>query len=506
MALDLVNQALASLREKNYATARTFMRAYAEQGSAFEFQHYLIKGLSEIALKEWVDAIATFSEAVERFPHQPQLWLNLGVALENYNDLDAAADSYEHCLDLKPDQADAAGNLSNIYRRRGRYAEAEAMAHRSFENGAPKAQVLNSLALAVARQGRIDAANSLLAEAQQLAPEDGQITTNLANLAVDELKFDEAWPLFSKARSLSNDPMIVYQEGLARLLAGDYAEGWRLSEARIDLPTSLRVRPQCPHWQGEILNGKTIILVAEQGYGDAIQFCRYGSLLSAQGAHVVWVVREPLRRLFAANLRGRIVIEGDDLPPADFWLPMMSLPLALGLTRPEDLPVAGYLKAGESDIIIKSGKNSKKIGLVWMGSPTHERDYERSMSLVDFEPLLKQVSATFYAPTAHFEGEAVPASFGTIQPLPEDFADMASVFDGFDALITVDTAAAHLAGALGLKTYLLLPYCPDWRWGVSGTTTLWYPSITILRQPGAGDWGRVIDALVIRLSTQFATG
>lgn len=502
MTNDLVSIALDGLRRKDFATARKAMRTFADK-HALEFQHYLILGLSELALLDYASARDTFQEAARAFPHQAQVWFNLGVAQENLGELDDAASSYEQSLRLNSSQPDACGNLSNIYRKRGRFQDAEMMAHRAFELGAPKAQALNLLGLALARQGKFGAAESTFQQALSIDPQYAQAMANLASLSVDKLDFETAWPLFESARNISDAPDIRLVEGLSRLLAGDASQGWKLQEARLELPGALRIKPDCPMWKGEALHGKRLIILAEQGFGDVLQFCRYGRLLSEAGAELIWVVPRPLVRLLAANLSGRVQGEDEPLPDAEMWLPMMSLPLATGKTAFSDAPPAPYLRAPESPPLPRKGGTSlRHIGIVWTASPTHQRDHERSLQLNAFAPLWGIKGSRYYAPfvNARIDEQLKSQPITRLEKLIGDFADTASLLWQLDGLISVDTAAAHLAGALGVRTWLLLPYCPDWRWGTMGTTTPWYPSVTLYRQPSPGDWSSVIETLALDIA------
>jgi Flp pilus assembly protein TadD len=491
MSTDFVTQALDAIRRKDFAAARMAINAY-RQHNPLELQHYLIKGLSEMALEDWNTALETFLDATEQFPHQPQLWLNLGVVQENLNQIDDAAESLEHSLSLKPEQGNACGNLSNLYRKQGRFRDAEAMAHRARELGVPKAQALNCLGLALGKQGKFDEAIQAFGEALQIEPNNADIIANVANLAIDRLDFVNAWPLFAKARALDNKPVIRRDEGLARLLAGQFATGWPLYEARIDLPTGLRLRPACPRYNGEVMAGKKIMLLAEQGFGDTIMFCRYGHVLTQLGAEIFWVVQQSLKHLLSENIAGPVFAEREPLPEADYYIPLLSLPLATH--RLTDTLTTPYLKAPDGPKLPNAKAGTTKIGLVWTGSRTHERDHERSIPLEKFATLLKRDKTQFYAP---FKGAGLEeiTNQTPVIPLNEhitDFADTAALLKQLDCLITVDTAVAHLAGALGVKTYLLLQHSPDWRWGTSGEITPWYSSMTLLRQPKYGDWYSVI--------------
>jgi tetratricopeptide (TPR) repeat protein len=506
MAEDLVAKALSALRQKDFQTAQAAIASYAED-NVLELQHYLIKGLSELALQNWADAQDTFTEATEVFPHQAQLWLNLGAAQENLGKIDEAVDSLEHCLELHPDQPEACGNLSNLYRKQGAFEDAEAMAHRALELGASKAQSLNSLGLALGKQGKFAPATKAFNDALQSDPQNADVLLNLANLAVDQLNFNDAWTFFSRARAAKDNATARRDEGMARLLAGDYAIGWHLYEARLELPRALRITPPCPRYAGEPLAGKRLMLMAEQGFGDTIMFCRYGKLLAEQGAELIWVVPNGLHKLLSTNLPGKVFAEHVPLPEADYYLPLMSLPLVTGKLSPADMPATPYLKAPDQPLLPKAKAAKTKIGLVWLGSPTHERDHERSIPLEDFIPLFTELkNAQFYAP---FTGGGLDKITDALKdqtpliPLAKlitDFSDTAVLLQQLDYLVTVDTATAHLAGALGVQTYLLLQHSPDWRWGIIGETTSWYANMTLLRQPSYGDWGSVVEKLVANLS------
>jgi Flp pilus assembly protein TadD len=493
MSSDLVITALSALRKKEYAVARNAMATYA-QSNTLEFQHYMIKGLAELALENWNDAYRTFSLATDMFPHQPQLWFNRGLAEENLGHLDDAIKSFQQSLDLKRDQGDVYGNLSNIYRKQARFSEAEAMAHQAFELGGEKSQALNSLGLALGKQGKFVAAEQALQEATKLDKNNPDILANLANLEVDQLKFSAAWPYFAAARALQDKPIIRRDEGMARLLSGDYTTGQPLYESRLDLPGGLRIRPPCLRYKGELLAGKKLIVLAEQGLGDTIMFCRYEKLLIESGAEVIWVVQKSLQRLLQGNLSGRIYIEGHPLPEADYYVPLLSL-----LKKPASS--GPYLRPPAGPRLVNAYPNLRRIGLVWSGSPTHERNHERSIPLEKFNHLFAWVPAQFYAP---FTGTGI-SDITSKMPITSlanqisDFADTASILSQLDCLVTVDTATAHLAGAMGIKTYLLLQYCPDWRWGTEGETTPWYPSMTLIRQLSYGDWEDVVVRLIQKL-------
>ena len=247
--------------------------------------------------------------------------------------------------------------------------------------------------------------------------------------------------------------------------------------------------------------GKKLMLLAEQGFGDTIMFCRYGNLAAESGADLVWVVQNSLQRLLKQNLPGPVFAESDPLPEADYYLPILSLPLKFGrigtMSREKEITIP-YLLTSPEPRLPNAKPGTQKIGLVWAGSPTHERDHERSIALKQFAPLFNRAATQFYAPFigAGLEEITPDTPVLSLENHITDFADTAALLSQLDHLITVDTAVAHLAGALGVKTFLLLQHCPDWRWGTSGESTHWYPRMTLLRQSAYGHWDEVIDRLI----------
>ena len=489
-----LQSAIAALKQRDFEEALRIVAR--EKPASFGVQHFLIKGLAELSLEKWQSAADTFARAADRFRDYGLFWLNKGIAEENLLRLDDAIASQERCIALLPYQAEAYGNLSNLYRKKALFAEAEAMARRALELGANKGDAFNCLGLALMKQGKFDEAEKAFLDAHRAAPRKADILSNLANLKVEIFRFDEAWKYFAAARALEDKPVYRHDEGLARLLSGDAEKGFDLFEARLDLPNALRLRPSVPRWRGEDLKGKKLLIVAEQGFGDVLHFCRYEKLIP--DGELVWAVPKSLVRLLSGTLRGTVIDETASLPACDFYIPVLSL----GTLSPQPLAAAGaYLAAGPKPLLPK-GTHDRKIGLVWAGSRTHQRDYERSIPLERFKPLMDSVQADFYAP---FLGEALETigslPVARLDSLISDFADTAALLKQLDVLVTVDTAAAHLAGALGVKTFLLLPHCPDWRWGTSGEKTPLYASVTLVRQPHFGDWESVLKIVRDRLAS-----
>jgi hypothetical protein len=257
-----------------------------------------------------------------------------------------------------------------------------------------------------------------------------------------------------------------------------------------------------PQWRGESLAGKTILLHAEQGFGDSIQFIRYLPMVVAAGATVVLEIPDDLRPLIG-RVEGvaAIVRRGDPLPPFDLHCPLMSLPLAFG-TRLDSIPAhVPYLHAPPLSLEKWRARllpaDVPRIGLVWSGKPTHKNDHNRSIPITRLAPVLRKPGFQFvslqkdYRAADRAELKTYPALIRLDDAL-SDFADTAAVVAALDLVIAVDTAVAHLAGAMGKPVWILLPAIGDWRWLRQREDSPWYPTARLVRQPRIGDWASVI--------------
>jgi hypothetical protein len=298
------------------------------------------------------------------------------------------------------------------------------------------------------------------------------------------------------------------------LSSGKYREGWSLYEARWRVK-SLGLKQYYPAqrpWLGrESLEGKRILLHAEQGYGDTIQFCRYASLVAARGAHVVLGVPGALKVLMG-SLKGvaEIVAQGG-LPSVDYHCPLLSLPLALGTelsSIPAQVPYLAADGAARRRWRDRLGLHSHaRVGIVWSGKPSHTNDANRSLSLEALRPL-----AQGDVRVVSLQKEVRALDQPTLDQWPEisrlgeevtDFADTAALVSELDLIISVDTSIAHLAGALGKPVWVLLPYAADWRWLQGREDSPWYPTAKLYRQPAPGKWEEVIERVtadLLRLS------
>jgi hypothetical protein len=285
-----------------------------------------------------------------------------------------------------------------------------------------------------------------------------------------------------------------------RLMTGDFKRGWPQYEWRWHEDSLLRVKREygVPRWTGTAdLKGKRILVYAEQGFGDTIQFARYTKILAARGAFVVFEVQPALVALFASlEGVGQLVPQGQLLPPVDFHCPLLSLPLAFK-TELATIPAAPfYLKADAAKVAAwrhrLGNATGKRIGFANSGRPVHKHDRNRSIKLPDFMALAKQgrqfvclQNELRVEDQAWLAGQPDIAYFG---PDLVDFSQTAALVEALDLVVTVDTSIAHLAGALGKPTWVLVPFKPDWRWLLGRSDSPWYPSMRLFRQTQRGDW------------------
>lgn len=434
------------------------------------------RGCMLAALDRHQDAVYSYEAALARDPRHARAHNNLGSALHELGQYTAALEHQEEAVRLDTHFIDARVNAANTLRRLGRYAQALAHTEQALETRPDRAQAHSCHGATLAALGRYDAALQHYRRALELEP-------NLAEA--------------------------TWNEGLALLSRGQLREGWTRYEARWQVK-SLRLTPYCNDrpWLGsESIEGKVVLLHAEQGYGDSIQFCRYAPLVTAQGARVVLGVPGALRKLMLTLDGVEEVVAQTPLPAFDCHCPLLSLPMALG-TRLDTIPATvAYLRGDPATREVWNARLGRRaaprVGLVWSGRPTHTNDANRSVPLRDLLPLTG-CEAQWVSLQKDIRASDVPAVAGLrdLQRFGEeltDFADAAALLSELDLLITVDTAMAHLAGALGIPVWILLPHVADWRWLQERADSPWYPTARLFRQPQPGEWGSVIERVAAEL-------
>ena len=444
-----------------------------------------------------------FVRVVELRPDDAEAHYNLATSLLSLARHADAIRHFQRAIALAPDHAKAYNNLSSALRGSGRFAEAEEAAHKAVTLAPDLVTASNNLGIALTERGRIDEAVDCFRRAIALKPDFAEGFFNLGKALQGAGRREEAIIAFRRAVEIRPDYVDAnLAEAFFLLTSGDYAAGlpklewrWRLDEHRT------RDFAQ-PVWRGEPLAGKTILLHAEQGFGDCLMLLRYAPLVAARGGRVVIEVPARLERLIAHLAGGpyTTVVVGQPLPAFETHCPLMSLPLALGTTL-ESIPAAiPYLTAAPADVARwrarLAGSAGMKVGLVWAGSPAHKNDRARSIALARLAPLFDLTGVQWFSlQVGDRAADLAGVAQGRITDLaPElnDFAETAAAITVLDLVIAVDTGVVHLAGALGRPVWIMLPFDPDWRWLLDRGDSPWYPSARLIRQPLAGDWDSVI--------------
>ena len=292
-------------------------------------------------------------------------------------------------------------------------------------------------------------------------------------------------------------------------MSGDLERGFSAYEWRWRLPeVKQRSLPGLP-WSGESLKEQTILVYAEQGFGDTIQFARYIPLIAERGCHVVFECQETLYRLFSecsAISNVELIKQGDKIPKFDFHSALLTLPNLMGTTL-SAIPAAIPFRVAPSEGSRPgAGGHRASVGLAWAGKPSHQNDRNRSISLKRLAPILEVPDVRFVSlqvgPAAQeIRAMGLSSIVENMVSGIEDFADTAEIIANIDLVITVDSAIAHLAGSLGRPVWTLVPYVPDWRWMLGRDDSPWYPSMSLMRQQGPGDWGELIQRVAEHLDT-----
>jgi tetratricopeptide (TPR) repeat protein len=457
-------------------------RALAPDDVGILYQH----ANALIGLKRHGEALAELQTVLARKPQHFEARLNSGLAHEALGFLERALADFDAAVTLSPQHPVAHFNRGVVLIKLGRYAEAVAANERAIASAPDRAIAWLNRGMALAQLRR----------------------------------FDQAIASYDEALKRERDHVdALFNRALARLTIGDYRGGfadyeWRWRRTGVTAPKSRGRRL----WLGDFApKGKTILLHAEQGLGDTIQFARYAPLVAAQDAKVVLEVPPELKSLLARLDGVRVAVaRGEAPPPFDAQCPLGSLPLALKTELPTIPAPIPYLAAADSHLRKWSAQIGAlprpRIAVAWAGNPAHDNDRNRSIAMSTLAPLFfpageERAAASFISIQRELRGDeaaqlAAQPRLTHIGGELADFDDTAAVLALCDLLITVDTAPAHLAGAMGRPVWVLVPFAPDWRWTLEGETTPWYPTARIFRQPALGDWSAVIARVAAALQAQ----
>ncbi len=403
---------------------------------------------------------------------------------------------------------------ADALRRHGAYTEALKAFHTIALAFPDRSDASNNLAGMLQASGHPTHALRAVARALELDPTNVAALLNSTEILKDFGDWQTVGDTFDAALALQPDAAAIrFGRALHLLMLGHWAEGWREHEVRPHVPGQLlrRTALSSPLWDGSPLAGRRILLDHEQGLGDQIMCARFAADVAARGGRVTIRCSAPLASLFH-SLHGvdAVSIEGSAVPSHDVHASLMSLPALLGVTSPGMLCGAPYLRpAGACPEPIRAALSmpAPKVGLVWAGNPQHRNDARRSLQPALLAPLLALQHVHFIALQRHDGTAPLPAPLlGRVSDLGaalETLNDTAHALLQLDLLITVDTAVAHLAGALGVRTLLLVPFVPDWRWMLNRSDTPWYHSLKLLRQTTVFEWAPVVDAARDVVATLF---
>ncbi len=483
-------------------------------------------GIAYHELGDLTRAIDAYSDALALEPAHVECLINLGVVSKALGSDKDALQFYQKALELAPENLAALFNLGVLHADAQRFAQAIDIYRRLLGIAPDHAPAVLNLGLAFKCLGKLEAAAEWFQRAVQLLPQSLAAWQNLAATCYELGKFDQAEAYFQHALILApSDAALCYSLSLVALARGDYAAGWPAYEARWQgAESSIRHRRNFtqPQWLGQDIAGQTILLHAEQGLGDTLQFVRYAALVAQTGARVILECQPPLLRLLHSSLQSvagieLIVAAGTVVPPFDWHCPLLSLPMAFG-TRLETVPsTTPYLSVDTalaqqwaSRVQALNLERSLRVGLVWAGdaqrsaSALQRFDQRRSLHLSQLHALAGCQAVSFFSlqlGEAALQLAAAPADM-RIHDLTvgiEDLADTAALIAQLDLVISVDTAVAHLAAALGKPIWLLSRYDACWRWMRGRDDSPWYPTMRLFRQPSPGDWQTVIERVVTQL-------
>ena len=459
------------------------------------------------------EALESHDRAVQLRPDFAMAHYNRGRVLQDLNRQDEALASYDCAIASQPQFAEAFSNRGNVLLELNRLTEAVASYDRAVDIRPDFPQAFSNRGSALEKLARYDEAVASFDRAIALKPDYSDARSNRGIVLGQLQRFDDALADFAGAVAASpSNAEAHFGEAEVRLLRADFDRGWKEYEWRQQAQQLRHSQRNFagPLWLGENeITGKTILLHAEQGFGDTIQFCRYVPLVAQRGARIIFEVQDSLKELMSSLVGATDIVVSDSvLPDFDVHCPLLSLPLAFG-TRLETIPSAvPYLRAPSHRVIdwnTRLGpKRRPRIGIAWSGRPTHKNNRNRSISLDSLLPLL-DVDATFVSLQKDVRpGDAVTLSERTdllhFGDELHDFSETAALIANMDLVISVDTSVAHVAGALAKPLWVMLPFTPDWRWLLDRDDSPWYPTARLFRQDSTRSWEGVITRVKAALA------
>jgi len=506
---DALNKSDQALRAYSKAIALKPDYAEAHKNLAQVHQH----------TEHYEEAIGSFQQAISLAPNDVESPMRLADLLRTRTRYAEAVVNYQRVIELAPDTAEAHNNLAICLKEQGCFPEAIAAQRRALELAPEAVDFYITMAGILQSQGVLAEAINTCQQAIKLNPTNANAYYSLACVQRDAGHISDAISNNKRAIELAADwAPPHWNQAVCHLLAGQFTEAWKEYPWRhkVDFKLGYPHQHAQAQWDGTCFQGKRLLVHCEQGYGDAIQFARYLPQVKARGGDVVFGVWEPLAEL-AGSLSGV-----DDVAPMtwhsppecefDLRISIMDLPALFGTTLENidgRVPYVNVDPAKQSYWQQQLSTDQFKVGIAWAGSPKHSNNRKRSCSLDLFKPLTQLSDVALYSLQGDVPDIRTRQQLDAlgIQHIAEQFAsfsDAGAALSNLDLIITVDTAVLHLAGALGLATWGLIPYSPDWRWMLQREDSPWYPTLRLLRQPHPGDWQSVFKRISLELPTAMA--
>ena len=473
------------------------------------------------------ELIDLLKKTLELNPDDPDSNYKLGKALQEQGDLNAAIDSYKQAIQLKPNYPDALNNLGTALKQQGDLNAAIDSYNKALSLKPNFQEAHYNLGNVLKEQGDLNAAINSYKQAIQLNPNWPEVLNNLGTALMEQGNLNAAIDSFKKALSLKpNYPEAHWNSSLTMLLGGDYKSGWGKYEWRSKKkdPILPSAHPNCSQWKGKPLNAKDqLLLVSEQGLGDTLQFMRYALALKSQGIAVSLCAPPKLHSLIQAS-----GIDSSPLNPEQAntlskgkWSPLLTVPGYLEVSPDNPIITEPYIKTTDELITkwkdILSAEQRPIVGINWKGNRSDNKKKGRNIDLEKFAALTKDGNITLLslqrgATSEEIDSCSFSAYFAKEQPkiheisgsdLDSDFLEYAAIIANCDLVLTTATTLAHLAGGMSKRTWTLIPSSPEWRWGLKGDTSFWYPSMRLFRQKERGDWDEVLQQVARAINKEF---
>ena len=464
-------------------------------------------GKTQERLGDWDAATASYRRAIALHPNSPDILGSLARLQSQQGAYEEAVEVCRQALCLDPNHYETLTQMGNALIELGSYGKAIEALRRALIVKPDYAPAIVGLGYFFERKGDLASALDSYRNALKLNPQAVAAHTHLGTVYLLHDDLEKASECFEQVLKLEPDSAEARAFlGLIHLKQGQFRPGLSEYESRWGTSYGRRFRRKFsqPLWKGEPLEGSRILLHAEQGMGDTLQFVRYVPLVAARGAKVVLEVQPRLHRLLTqAPGATEIICRGEALPEFDLQCPLLSLPLATGTelnTIPAQIPYLYPDPAQAEKWRQRLSGDSLRIGLAWAGNPLHPHEFWRSIPLEQLAPITKLEGATFYslqmgAPADQLKRWKSQARVIDLQDEQKDFADTAAIVANLDLVISIDTAVAHLAGAMGKPVWIVLCKAADWRWMLEREDSPWYPTARLFRQSTMGNWQAVVIAI-----------